>query len=164
MNKIEYRLQAVLEIRQKIKQDRAKDVALCIDKLERAEQELILRQNKLLDCFKKQNLAKIKMSDQINKGIAAQIILQYRNYLDDLKNSENILKSDIELQKQFVKIAIRELENARNQLLEAANELRVIESHKYNWQTTINSRKNKMEQKISDEIGLILHEKKTGNT
>lgn len=152
-----YRLQTVLEIRNRAKDEAARMVALRLQQLEQAEIELNRRQKNLQACFEKQNQANSLMAQELNKGLPAHSILNHRNYLDDLRKLESELKAEIEKQLQVVANAEKELETARGKLVESARQLKAIEIHKTNWQTSEQSEKNRREQKLSDEIGAILH-------
>ena len=77
--------------------------------------------------------------------------------MNDLRNLEIDLKHDVEKQIQAVTKAEKELETAREKLIESARELKSIEVHKANWQDSQQKDQNRREQKISDEIGAILH-------
>jgi flagellar export protein FliJ len=53
-----------------------------------------------------------------------------------------------------------EVERARAALVEAAREVRVIEKHREGWQERQRREAARREQKLNDEIGAILHERK----
>lgn len=152
-----YRLETVLAIRNRAKEEAARQVALRQQLLESAEEELLRRQEKLRDCCERQNKAQYSMSEEIDSGITARNILAHQNYLNDLRKLEIELKDEVEKQIQTVRNAEKELEAAREKLSEAARDLRSIEVHKENWQVSERTEHNRREQKISDEIGAILH-------
>lgn len=152
-----YRLETVLGIRNRAKEEAARQVAMRLQQLQLAEEELNRRQIKLRACYEKQNKAQILMNDEVNKGIQAYDILAHQNYLNDLRKLEIELKNDVEKQIQTVAKAEKELEAAREKLIESARELKSIEVHKANWQISEKKEQNRRDQKISDEIGAILH-------
>lgn len=152
-----YRLETVLGIRNRAREEAARQVALRLGQLEQAEEELNRRQLKLQACYEQQNKAQAAMSEELNQGIQARNILAHQNYLNDLRKLEIELKNDVEKQIQAVTKAEKELETAREKLVETARELKSIEVHKANWQVSEQKAQNKREQKISDEIGAILH-------
>jgi flagellar export protein FliJ len=152
-----YRLEAVLGIRHRAKDEAARLVALRFQQLERAEEELNRRQMNLRDCYERQNQAQAMMNEELSKGTQAQNILAHQNYLNDLRKMESRLASEVEKQIQVVTKAEKEVEAAREKLIESARELKTIEVHKANWQSVERSAENRREQKISDEIGSILH-------
>jgi flagellar export protein FliJ len=152
-----YRLETVLGIRNRAREEAARQVALRLGQLEQAEEELNRRQLKLQACYEQQNKAQALMSAELSKGIQARDILAHQNYLNDLRKLEIELKNDVEKQIQAVTKAEKELETAREKLVETARDLKSIEVHKANWQMSEQKAQNKREQKISDEIGAILH-------
>jgi len=89
--------------------------------------------------------------------LEAHKILAHQNYMNDLRAREIELKNDVEKQIQMVARAEKELETAREKLAESARELKSIEVHKENWKISQQRENVRREQKISDEIGAILH-------
>lgn len=152
-----YRLQTVLAMRGRAKDEAAKLVALRYEQLAQAEQELLNRQRNLQTCYEKQTQAKTAMNDELDKGIQAKGVITHRLFLKDLRDQEIELKESVEKQKTAVKRAEDEVEAAREKLIEAAKELKAIEVHKENWTTAEKVEQNRRDQKISDEIGSILH-------
>lgn len=152
-----YRLETVLDLRRRAKDEAARLVALRLQQLEQAEAELNRRQMNLQECFKKQNQAQKAMHEELNKGIQAQSVLAHQNYLNDLRKTEIELRELVEKQIQTVRKAEQDLEAARENLIETARSLKSIETHKANWQSAERITENRREQKISDEIGAILH-------
>jgi len=152
-----YRLETVLGIRNRAREEAARQVALRLQQLKQAEEELNRRQLKLQACYEQQNKAQTAMNEELNQGIQARNILAHQNYLNDLRKLEIELKNDVEKQILTVTKAEKELEKAREKLVETARELKSIEVHKTNWQLSEQKAQTKREQKISDEIGAILH-------
>lgn len=152
-----YRLETVLGIRNRAREEAARQVALRLGQLEQAEAELNRRQLKLHACYEQQNKAQTAMSEELSQGIQARNILAHQNYLNDLRKLEIELKTDVEKQITAVTKAEKLVETARENLVETARELKSIEVHKANWQAFEQKAQSKREQKISDEIGAILH-------
>lgn len=158
-----YRLQTVLTMRGRAKDEAAKLVALRYEQLAQTEQELLNRQRNLQTCYEKQTQAKTAMNDELDKGIQAKGVVTHRLFLKDLRDQEIELKESVEKQKTAVKRAEDEVEIAREKLIEAAKELKAIEVHKENWITVEKIEQNRRDQKISDEIGSILHGRRENN-
>lgn len=150
-------------MRSRAKEEAARQVALRFQQLEKAEEELLRRRMNLQNCYEKQNLAQSKMADDLSKGIQAQAILAHQNYLNDLRKQEAELQEEVDKQIQTVANCEREVEKAREKLIEAARELKAIEVHKENWKISERNEQNRREQKLSDEIGSILHERRRGS-
>lgn len=152
-----YRLETVLTIRAAAKTEAARQIALRYEKLTRAEEELNRRQMSLQACFECQNRAQAALREDLTIVSQARKILAHKNYLRDLRNLEAELQTAVEQQKKAVVKAEVEVEAARGKLIEAARELKAIETHKANWQTAESAAAGRREQKLSDEIGSILH-------
>jgi len=152
-----YRLETVLGIRHRARDEAARQVALRLQQLQAAEEELARRQRKLQACYERQNKAQDTMHEELRRGLRAQNILAHQNYLNDLRKLEIELKTDVEKQIQTVAKAEKELDAARAKLVESARDLKSIEVHKTNWQDSQTKEKSRRDQKISDEIGMILH-------
>jgi flagellar export protein FliJ len=157
MKSKKYRLETVLGIRNRARDEAARQVALRLQQLQAAEEELNRRQRKLQACYEQQNKAQVSMNKELNKGIQARNILAHQNFLNDLRRLEIELKAEVEKQIQTVAKAEKELETAREKLAQTARDSKSIEVHKENWQAAQNKEKSKRDQKISDEIGAILH-------
>lgn len=158
-----YRLETVLEIRRRAKDEAAQLVALRFQQLEQAEVELNRRRRKLQECFERQDQAQSLMSSELEKGIQAQNILAHQHFLNDLRKIEIELQTAVDRQIQNVAKAEKEVEAAREKLIETARDLKSIENHKDNWKTVQRVEENRREQKISDEIGAILYGRREGH-
>lgn len=152
-----YRLQTILNIRSRAKEEAARFVALRLEQMTQAEEELTRRQRNLQTCYEKQNQARTAMNARLDRGIQAKGVVTHRVFLKDLREQEIELTAAVEQQKTAVKRAEAEVEAAREKLFEAAQELKAIEVQKENWQSAERREENRREQKISDEIGSILH-------
>jgi flagellar export protein FliJ len=152
-----YRLETVLGIRNRVREEAARQVALRLQQLQSAEEELARRQRKLQACYEQQNKAQASMNEDLRGGLQARNILAHQNYLNDLRKLEIELEAEVEKQIQTVTKAEKELEAAREKLVESARDLKSIEVHKANWQDSQNKEQTRREQKMSDEIGAILH-------
>ena len=152
-----YRLETVLGIRARAREEAARQVALRLQNLQAAEEELARRQRALQNCYEQQNKAQNLMNEELAGGIQARGVLAHQNYLNDLRQLEVELKADVEKQIGVVAKAEKELETAREKLVESARDLKSIEVHKANWTVAQEKESAKREQKISDEIGAILY-------
>lgn len=157
-----YRLETVLGVRSRARDEAARQVALRLNELETAEKELARRVEKLQSCVEKQNKAQAQLDDEINRGIQARDIVAHQSYLNDLKTQEKELRTEVENQRKTVKKAEISLAAARENLAESARELKSIETHRANWQTEREKEDKRRKQKISDEIAAILHAGRDG--
>lgn len=164
MKSEKYRLQTVLEIRRKTNEEAAKLVALQQQHLEYEKSLLHRYQNELNDCVEKINQNILILNNELENGLQTQNILQRRNFINDLRKLEKKLTTEVEKQSQLVRKTEKDLEKSRQRLFETARELKTIENHKINWQESEQTKSNRREQKITDEIGAILHERGKSST
>ncbi len=152
-----YRLETVLGLRRRAKDEAAQMVARRFEQLEQAEAELVRRRGALQACYERQNQAQSLMNDEMRRGLQARGVVAHQNYLNDLRQIEKELAAAVEKQIAVVRSAEREVEAARLKLIEAARDVRSIEVHKEGWIAAEREVETRRAQKISDEIGAILH-------
>jgi flagellar export protein FliJ len=159
MSKSKYRLQPVLEVRERAKQDAAKLVALRRAQLDAAEQELARREGEVVQCRERQQEAHAKMLEEAQSGTEAHCIVTHRTHLADLRRQETELLAAVEEQRAVVARAERDLEDALARLAEASKDVRVMEKHRENWREGERRTEQARERKISDEIAALLHQR-----
>lgn len=157
MKSKKYRLETVLEIRSRAKDEAARQVAVRLEQLARAEAELQRREKELENCRERRRQAQNAMFTQLSGGTQAHNVTAHKGFVDSLKEAEAKLEAAVEQQKEAVAAAEREVAQAREKLIETAKDLKAIEVHKSNWKIAERTRETRREQKISDEIGAILH-------
>lgn len=153
----DYRLQTVLKMRKNARDEAGRLVALRLNELDDANNELNRRQNDLLACYEKQDQKQSAMNEMLEAGTQVKNAIRHRAFLDDLRASEHQLKEVAEKQKRSVLRAENELDSARDHLVEATRDFKAIETHKSKWSAAVKTAVVRREQKASDEIGGILH-------
>lgn len=159
MRQKKYRLEVVLEVREQKKDEAARFVAYRREQLAESEKELMRRQSFLEDCRKQKSEANRKMMNDFGDGTSAGNIVSHRNYLQILKEREEELKLAVDEQIINVQNAVLAVDDAISKLADASKEVRVIEKHKEKWKKDQKYETDKREQKLSDEIGAILHQR-----
>lgn len=157
MSKKKYRLQPVLHVRERARQEAGQRVAERRRILADAETELARRQQSVADCRLRQTKAQAKMMRELAHGTEAHTVVEYRMHLDDLKLLEQHLQEQVEQQQGVVARAAADVEMALTALMEAAKEVKVIEKHREEWTERNRREEVRRDQKLSDEIGSILH-------
>lgn len=160
MPKNKYKLQTVLDVRERAKRDAMALVAARRAQLAEAEAELARRELSVARCRDRQRTAQEKMMEDVRRGIEAQTVVAHRAHLADLRRLEEELIAEVERQRPVVERAESELEKALAGLIEASKELQTIEKHREGWQHQTRRREARREEKLSDEIGAIIHERK----
>lgn len=159
MRQKKYRLEVVREVRNRKKEDAARFLAHRRQELFDAEQELVRRNTFLAECLNQKSVADQNMMAEFGAGTSAGSLVSHRDFLQTLKERVEELKLHVEEQRQIVEQAEDAVEQALELLTDAAKELKVIEKHKEKWLKTQKLEFDKNEQKISDEIGAILHQR-----
>jgi len=155
--KEKYRLQPVLDVRGQAKQAAACLVATRRELLAAAQAELLHRQQALSDCRQRQAAAQVRMLEEFDCGAEAHTLVTYRTHLADLRQTEQELLLRVEEQCRACESAEAEVEKAVTALIEASKEVQVIEKHRENWRQRARRDERLREQKISDEIGAVIH-------
>lgn len=157
MSKRKYRLEPVLHVRERARQEAGQRVAERRRILAEAEAELSRRQQCVVECRARQTKAQARMMREFVQGTEAHNLVEYRTHLDDLKQLERHLEEQAAQQQAVVTRATDDVENALAALAEAAKEVKVIEKHREEWAARNRREETRRDQKLSDEIGSILH-------
>lgn len=155
-----YRLQPVLDMRDRARQEAAQRVASLRLQVAEAEQELARREQEVLDCRARQEAARQQMLSEAAGGTEARHMVAYRAHIADLRSLEAELQERVTQQEAVLARVRGELDNALVALIEASREVQVIEKHKEGWQEQTRRTEQRREQKLSDEIGSIMHEQR----
>jgi flagellar export protein FliJ len=155
--KKKYRLQPVLDVRDRAKQEAARLVAARRLQVEQAEGELMRREREVTACLERQAAAQEQMLAEARSGTEARHMVAHRTHLADLRTLEEELRARVEQQKLVVARARQDLDNALAALIEASREVQVIEKHRDDWRQRTRLAEQRREQKLSDEIASIMH-------
>ncbi len=159
-NQEKYRLQRLLEIRERAREQAAIQLAECRRQLALTEIELENRKQAVEDCRKAQIDTQTQMIQKSRGGIKSAEIARFRQHLIDLREHETNLITAVEEQKKVVVRAEQTVEKALNFLSEVSREAKVIDTHRENWRVEKKIETERREQKSNDEIGAILHDRK----
>ncbi len=159
MKKTKYRLQLVLDVRDRAKWEAARRVALGRAQLAEAEAVLARCEQAVIDCRNLQKSAHIKMMEQISHGTEAHRLIIHRTYSAGLRHTEQELIDKVREQQAVVSRAENELEKVIIALVEASKEVQVIEKHRESWLERSRREDRRCEQKINDEVGSIIYQR-----
>lgn len=154
-----YKLQRLLEMRERTRDDVALYLAECRRELTATEDELKKRQQTVENCRREQAETQKELVEKSQSGMKSSKMVGYRQRLSDLRENEISLLASVEDQKTVVARAEQKVDKALDALNETAKEVKVIEKHRENWQTEKKIESERREQKSNDEIGAILHER-----
>ncbi len=154
-----YRLQTLLEMRQRAKEDAERRFSEAMQALAKEQKEL-KRLEEDLERRKQERKAKVQayLADIMAKGMVGINAFNSMNrYEERLKDEEAQVALDIERQKEAVKAAERFVEEKRLEMADAAKELKAIEKHKENWAKEVKKERDMREDLAQEEIGNALH-------
>lgn len=154
----QYRLQTVLEMREKAEED-AKQAFADAMRVFEGEQKKLKGMQADLEKRKVDRKAKVNayMTEVMAKGVGVGGLAQMNRFEDRLKADEAQLQLDIDRQKEAVTQAEKEVETKRFEMAEAAKEKKAIEKHKDNWKKEIRKERMAKEELNQEEIGNNLH-------
>lgn len=153
-----YRLQTVLEIRERAEEAAKQAFAGAARALSTAQEELTrlevdLEQRKVA----RQVRIKAHLDEVMARGVTGLKSLTLMNRFEQrLKDEEAEVALDIERQKDVVKAAEKVLAQRRQEMSEAATEKKAIEKHKDKWSAQIRKDRDDREQIVQEEIGSAL--------
>lgn len=154
----QYRLQTVLEMRERA-EEAAKDAfAAAVRSLTEAQQ----KQKDMEDDLarrKRERAEKVAayLQDALKRGSAANAMQNMSRFEARLRDEEAQLALDIEEQKKVVAQRHREMDEKQAELAEAMKEKKAIEKHKEKWQSQVKHERAAREELNQDEIGQTLH-------
>jgi flagellar export protein FliJ len=152
-----YRLQVLLEMRERAKEEAEQafsDAVKALEK-EKAEQKRLEEDLARRKAERKQKVL-AHMQQVMAKGAGVTGLTNMNRYEDRLKDEEAQVALEIERQKEAVKVAERLVEQKRREMAEAAKELKAIEKHKETWQKQIRAERQAKEELNQEEIGNTL--------
>jgi flagellar export protein FliJ len=153
----QYRLQTLLEMRARAKEEAEQAFSAAIKALEKEKAELQRLED---DLARRKAERKQKVMEYFNqmmaKGAGINGMNMMNRFEQRLKDEEAQVALDIENQKETVKVAERQVEQRRREMAEAAKELKAIEKHKETWQKQVKHERQQREELSQEEIGNAL--------
>lgn len=158
-----YRLQTVLEMRERAEEAAKQAFAEAARELAKEKEELA-RLEADLERRRLERKAKVQayLQDVMARGVGANGLASMNRFEDRLKDEEAQVALDIEGQKVQVKAAEKKLEMRRHEMAEAAREKKAIEKHKETWAAQVRKEREQREELAQEEIGNALHQRRMG--
>ena len=153
-----YRLQTLLEIRERAKEAAEQAFAQAMQAL--AEERQKLRDlEEDLERRKAERKQKVMayLQEVMSRGVGAGGLSMMNRFEERLKDEEAQVALEIERQKEAVRAAEKRVEDRRFDMAEAAKELKAIEKHKESWQKQVRAERMQREELNQEEIGNALH-------
>lgn len=157
MNKKDYPLKQVLEIKQKRVEDAEQVVRL-------KQQALDLEKEKLQQVEEARNKVKQHRQDkltqlrhELDQGTTSPKIQQMKAYLKVVDERLKIEEKKVAEQKAKVQAAAKELEAAKHQLHLKRQEVEKIQYHRKDWEKIKHKEEAIIEGREQDELGSVIH-------
>src|SRR5918997_1153606 len=133
-----YRLQALLDIRARAKEEAEQAFSAAVKALEKEKAEL----QRLVDDLerrKRERKEKVAayLKEVMAKGAGINGLNMMGRFEERLKDEEAQVALEIQRQQEAVRVAERLVEQRRRAMAEAAMELKAIEKHKETWQKQV---------------------------
>ncbi len=149
----EYRLQTLLELRERHKQEaeRALGEALAAHKAALDKQKSM--EDELAHMITRREQKKREYSEKAMRGeMSAQDVVSANDYIKRLREREELQKEAIEEQKLVVAEKQRALDAAREALVKASAELKALEKHKEKFLEECKKARQAKEEDAMDEL------------
>ncbi len=154
----QYRLQTLLEIRERAEEEAKTAFA---EAMKAAEKEKVALRKLEEDLSRRKAERKQKVQEFLagvmKNGVGANNIKSMNSFENRLKDEEAQLGLEIERQKENVRQAEEVVEVRRLEMADAAKEKKAIEKHKDKWSTEVRKERMAKEELNQEEIGNTLH-------
>jgi flagellar export protein FliJ len=152
-----YRLQALLDMRARAKEDAEQAFSAAVKALEKekAEQKRLEQELEQRKAERKQKV-EAYLQQVMARGGGINGLTMMNRFEERLKDEEAQLALEVERQQEAVKVAEKLVEQRRREMAEAARELKAIEKHKENWAKQIRAERQAREELNQEEIGNTL--------
>jgi flagellar biosynthesis chaperone FliJ len=152
-----YRLQALLELRERAKEEAEQAFSLALEALETetAEQKRLEQELETRKAERKQKVGAY-LDQVMARGAGINGLDMMSRHEERLKDEEAQLARELERQKEAVAAAEKQVEQRRREMAEAAKELKAIEKHRETWQKQLRAERQAKEELSQEEIGNAL--------
>lgn len=156
--KQEYRLRALLEIRERKKDEAQRYLGQCNKALEEERQRQRDMEAELERMIAKREAKKREYAEKAMRGeMDARAITNGSLYIERLKEQEELQQNAIETQKGVVAQRQEDVDGARQDLVVANQELKALEKHKEKWEEQIKKELQVKQENAMDEIAQTIY-------
>ncbi len=159
-----YRLQALLEIRQRAEEEAKDAFAAAMNQLREEEQLLKDFEDELKRMIEDRHRRREEYAQKLASG-EMKITDQsnaYR-YIDRLKEKETEQQGKIDGQRENVREAEKALKRAQDLLIQASQDLKALEKHRENWLKKLKKERQLKEEDTMDEIAQVMYQQRGRN-
>jgi len=160
MAKPKYRLQALLNIKARMKKRAEIALAKAIIELQKAKEKLEKLKEEKKKIIERWKEARMEMKREMSAGIAVKKSNVHVNFLRKLKEDEEEKQKEIEDQEAVVEDCTVAVARARREYIDAAKQHQIMEKHKELWQKKVNEEITRKEEREMDELSTTIHQLK----
>lgn len=156
-----YRLQALLQIRERAEQEAKEEFARAAAHLRQEEARLQHEKDELERMIEDRKRRRAEYANKLATGemkITEQSAA-YR-YIDRLKELEAEQRGKIDAHKEMVHEAEKAMKRAQDELVIATQELKALTKHKESWETKLKKERELKEENALDEIGQTIYQQR----
>ncbi|MEO1230935.1 MAG: flagellar export protein FliJ [Myxococcota bacterium] len=149
-----YRLQTLLELRERAKKEAEEAFAYAMQRLNEEKERLRQEQETLERMVEDRHRRREEYARKLASGEmkVTDQSAAYR-YIDRLKEREVEQQTVIDAQQEQVREAEKEVQRAQEALVAATQDLKALEKHKENWEAEVRRERMLREEGVMDEIG-----------
>jgi len=156
-----YRLQTLLEIRERAKEEAQRFLAEAMAALKAEQDRLRDLENELERMIARRETKKREYAEKAMRGeMDARSAVAANVYIERLKEQEQLQADSIEAQKGVVAQKTDEVDAARQDLIRADQELKALEKHKEKWAEEVKKERQAKEEIAADEIAQTIHRRR----
>jgi len=158
-----YRLQTLLEIRERKKEAAERELSRTMRELKLAQEKQKDMELELERMIAKRETRRREYMEKAMKGeIAAMEAVNINKYIERLKELEALQQDAIEGQKAVVRQREEDVEEARRALVVATQELKALEKHKEKWIEEVKKERAAKEEEQMDELAQAIYLRGSG--
>ncbi|MBI2083114.1 MAG: hypothetical protein HYT76_06050 [Deltaproteobacteria bacterium] len=156
---LKYRLQPLLEIKERAKKKAEILLAKAMARLEEEKKRLKKLEEEKQEIIRKRKEIRRHLHEHVCTGQAKVKESNFGiNFLKRLEEEEKQKDQQIEQQKQVILDCETQVKRARREYIDAARELKVMQKHKELWRKKLQLFLSRKEEDEMDELGNIIHQ------
>lgn len=158
MEKQDYRLQALLGIRERKKEEAERALGAALQALKKEQDRLREMEAELERMIAKRKAKMREYAEKSMRGeMSAQDVVGANVFIDRLKEQEEAQKNTIEGQKAVIAQKQEEVSQARKAVVDATQELKALEKHKEKWVAQVKKEREAKEEEAMDDIAQAIY-------
>ena len=156
---LKYRLQPLLEMKQRARKRAEIRLAQAIVRLDKEKKQLKKLEEEKQKIIQKRKECRRELHMRVAEGDAHVRDGSIRvNYLRKLEEDEKKKDEDIVRQKETIQNCETEVKRARRDYIDAVKDLRVVEKHKELWWKKLQAEISRQEEREMDELGNVIYQ------